>query len=174
MDRQSTTKIGSLENFQPYDNLARQLRGRERGAQISVPQLLSRFPNIMKPMSFLNTMHTLYTIKMIDGINKLVRVSFDSATNRLRCIFSSLPNDVLKQCTASITYGINCDQQFSDLYSNESTGEFVTIPPLELMSDVTEYCFIVTASSNNLTATVRGIFFAIDTTKMNGDYIYIL
>ena len=114
---------------------------------------------------------------MIDGINKFVRVSFDSATNRLRCIFSSLPNDVLKQCTANITYGINCDQQFSDLYSNESTGEFVTIPPLELMSDVTEYCFIVTASSNNLTATVRGIFFAIDTTKMNGDYnniIYIL
>ena len=113
------------------------------------------------------TMYTC-TITIIDGINKFVSVSFDSATNRLRCIFPSLPNDVLKQCT--VTYGINCDQQFSDLYSNASTGEFVTIPPLELMSDVTEYCFIVTASSNNLTATVRGMFFAIDTTKMNGEY----
>lgn len=107
-------------------------------------------------------MHTL------DHINNFVCVSFDSATNRLRCTFSSLPNDVLKQCSANITYAIginnNCDQQFSDLHSNESTGEFVTIPPLELISDVTKYCFVVTASTDNLTAAVRGTFFIINTT----------
>lgn len=73
-------------------------------------------------------------------------------------MFLNLPNDVLKQCTANITHGTNCDQQFSDfsVYTNRSTGEFVTTPPIELIDDVTEYCYLVVASSGNITAAVRG------------------
>lgn len=102
---------------------------------------------------------------ILDGVNNFVHVNFDSTTNRLNCTFSHLPNDHLKQCIANITHGANCDQHLSNLH-NKSSGEFVTIPPLEVISGISEYCFVVVASSGNLTAAVRGMIFITDT----GDY----
>lgn len=74
----------------------------------------------------------------------------------------NLLSDDLKHCTANITYGTNCDQQLGS-YSNTSTGDYVTTPSLELMSDITEYCYLVVASSGNTTAAVRGKFVFVQT-----------
>ena len=36
------------------------------------------------------------------------------------------------------------------------TGDSVTTPQLKVMDTITEYCFIVTASSGNMTVAVKG------------------
>lgn len=63
---------------------------------------------------------------------------------------------------ANITYGTDCDQQFR-VYSNTSTGDYVTTPSLELIGEITEYCYLVVASSGNTTAAVRGEFVFVQT-----------
>ena len=82
----------------------------------------------------------------------------------------NLPSDDLKQCTANVTYGTNCDQQFSNLYTNKSTDEFATTIPLELTSNITEYCYLVVASSGNITAAVRGRI-SIFVAQIDGVYV---
>ena len=103
--------------------------------------------------------HILYNNYI--GTNNLVHVSYDSETNSFNCTFISLPSNDLKKCTANITYGTNCDQQLPGAYTNISTGDYVTIPQLELINGVTEYCFTVVASSGDLTAAIRGRIFVI-------------
>ena len=100
--------------------------------------------------------YNIYIILYL-GANNFVRVSYDMETSRFNCSFLYLLSDGLKQCTAHITYGTNCDRQLPGLYSNTSMGGYVTIPQIELISDdVAEYCYDVVASSGNLTATIRG------------------
>ena len=38
------------------------------------------------------------------------------------------------------------------------TGDSVTTPQLKLLDNISEYCFIVTASSGNMTVAVKGNF----------------
>ena len=103
---------------------------------------------------------TMYIVPYV-GTNNFVRVNYNSETNSFNCTFINLPSNDLKQCTANITYGTNCDQQLSGAYTDTSTGDYVTIPQLELINGVTGYCFTVVASSGDLTAAIRGRIFVV-------------
>ena len=55
----------------------------------------------------------------------------------------------------NITYGKNCEI-FLDSYSGMGTGDSVETQQLEVVPGVVEYCFLVTATSNNVTVLVDG------------------
>ena len=61
----------------------------------------------------------------------------------------------MKQCSANITYGENCDTLL-DTYNGMGIGGTVETQQLELVPGVVEYCFLVTATSNNVTVLVDG------------------
>ena len=73
------------------------------------------------------------------------------------CSFLNQPLDRQKECNASITYDADCNQELGN-YSAMGTGANVTIPQLALIHGIgsTEYCYSVTASSNNTTVVVEG------------------
>ena len=102
-------------------------------------------------------MHYLFICghEFTDGINNLVNVNFDPAIRSIKCTFLNQPQDGVKHCNASITYGDNCDQQLG-VYSSIGTGDSVTTPMLELIDSINEYCFSVTASSGVRTVVVEG------------------
>ena len=52
-------------------------------------------------------------------------------------------------------YGPNCGQLLGS-YINEGTGHSISTPELPLIEDITEYCFTVTARSNNVAVSVEG------------------
>lgn len=62
----------------------------------------------------------------------------------------------MKQCNANITYGDNCES-FLNTYGGMGTGDTVETQQLEVVSGVVDYCFLVTAKSNNITVLVEGI-----------------
>ena len=75
----------------------------------------------------------------------------------ITCTFLNQPLENTKHCSANITYGANCDQSLG-AYSGSSTGpsDFLSTSPIDLLNDIAEYCFIVTASSGNVTVVVEG------------------
>ena len=79
--------------------------------------------------------------------------------------------DFTKECFVNITYGPNCGQQ---LYSHisETTGDSVSTPELPLIEDISEYCFIVTARSNNVTVSVEGTLNLIEVVNVIGKKNY--
>ena len=91
-----------------------------------------------------------------EGINNLVDVNFDPNKRTITCTFLNQPSNILKQCSANITYGENCDR-FLDTFSGMGTGDTVATEQLQALSGVIEYCFLVTAKTNNVTVLVEGI-----------------
>ena len=99
----------------------------------------------------------------VDGINSYVDVNFDQDTRTIICEFLNQPLDSVKECIANVTYGANCGQKL-DVYGMDGTGYIVTTPPLDLPGNIAEFCFTVTARSNNVTVAVEG---------SNALYIYL-
>ena len=99
-------------------------------------------------------MHVMY-FGHAEGINNLVNVKFDPNQRTITCMFLNQPPNVMKQCSANITYGTNCDR-FLNTYNGVGTGDTVTTQPLEAVPGVVEYCFLVNATSNNVTVLVDG------------------
>ena len=89
-------------------------------------------------------------------------MSFSRDDQSIICSFRNQPTASLKNCSANITYGENCDRLLS-VYSAASTGNIITTPPLETRADVTDYCYVVTATSSNVTVMVEGILTDIGT-----------
>ena len=71
------------------------------------------------------------------------------------CTFLNQPPNIAKQCSANITYGEDCDR-FLGIFNGMGTGDTVTTQPLEAVPGVAEYCFLVTAETNNVTVLVDG------------------
>ena len=91
----------------------------------------------------------------IEGINNLVDVNFDPNQRIITCTFLNQPFDILKHCSANITYGDNCER-FLNIFSGTSTGNTVATQQLEAVPGVVDYCFLATAKSNNVTVLVDG------------------
>ena len=92
----------------------------------------------------------------VDGVNSFVDVNFNSDIKTIICTFFNQPKDTPKECSVNITHGTNCDQLLGS-YTNEGTGDSVSIRELPLIEGVSEYCFTVIARSNNVTVSVEGI-----------------
>ena len=90
-----------------------------------------------------------------DGINNHVNVNFDLNQKSIICTFLNQPPNIVKQCSANITYGEDCDR-FLGVFSGMGTGDTVATQPLESVPGVVEYCFLVTARTNNVTVLVDG------------------
>ena len=84
-------------------------------------------------------------------------MSFSQDDQSIVCSFFNQPTATLKNCSANITYGSNCDQLLG-VYSTETSGNTLRTPPLVTRADTTEYCYVVTATSSNVTVMVEGIF----------------
>lgn len=61
----------------------------------------------------------------------------------------------MKRCSANITYGENCESVLST-FIGAGTGDTVETQQLNAVPGVVEYCFLVTAESNNVTVLVEG------------------
>ena len=85
----------------------------------------------------------------------MVDVNFNSEVKSIICVFLNQPRGTIKECSANISYGTNCGQWLG-LYTNEDTGDSVSIPELPLIEGVSKYCFTVTARSGNVTVNVEG------------------
>ena len=107
-------------------------------------------------------MHTTHT----DGINNLVNVNFDLNQGSIICTFLNQQPNVMKRCSANITYGEDCDR-FLNILSGMGTGDTVATQQLEGVPGVDEYCFLVTAESNNVTVLVDGTLLSISRGKLN-------
>ena len=97
---------------------------------------------------------TLHT--RTEGINNLVNVNYDRNQRRIICAFLNQPPNIVKQCSAIITYGEDCDR-FLGIFVGVGRGDnMILTEPLETKPGVVEYCFLVTAESNNVTVLVDG------------------
>ena len=88
-------------------------------------------------------------------MNNFVDINFDSETTTIICTFLNQPMDTTKECSFNVTYGPDCGQLLG-LYTSMGTGDSVSSPELPLIEDISEYCFTVTARSNNVTVSVEG------------------
>lgn len=84
-----------------------------------------------------------------------MNVNFDATERSVICTFLNQPSQRVKECNANITYGSDCDQ-FLGVYEGEDTGDAVRTPSLGTVPGVAEYCFTVTAISNNVTVQIEG------------------
>ena len=73
----------------------------------------------------------------------------------ITCTFLNQPPNILKHCSANITYGPNCDILL-DTFSGTDTGDTVATERLKALPEVVEYCYLITAISNNITVLVNG------------------
>lgn len=62
----------------------------------------------------------------------------------------------VKSCTASISYGEDCDQHLGT-YPANGVGSTVTTPTIEFIPEVSFYCISISASSGNQTVIVEGM-----------------
>ena len=90
-----------------------------------------------------------------DGLNNLVDVNFIHDDRRITCTFNNQPQEILKQCDANISYGINCNRLLN-VYKGMDVSDTVFTSQLETVPGVTDYCFVVTAISNNVILMVEG------------------
>ncbi len=91
-----------------------------------------------------------------EGISNLVNVNFDPNEGTITCTFLNQPSNVMKECSANITYGDKC-KRFLNTFIGMGTGNTVTTPQLQALDGVIDYCFVVTAKTNNGTVLVEGI-----------------
>ena len=96
-------------------------------------------------------MHTTHA----DGINNLVNVNYDLSQRSIVCTFLNQPPNIVKRCSANITYGEQCDR-FLGVFNGMGTEDTVATQPLETVPRVAEYCFLVTAETNDVTVLVDG------------------
>lgn len=94
-------------------------------------------------------------MEITEGFNNLVDVNFVPNVGRLMCTFKNQPQEIIKHCDANVTYGDNCDKLLN-VYKGMDIGDAVLTLPLETVPGVTDYCFVVTAISNNVTVMVEG------------------
>ena len=73
----------------------------------------------------------------------------------IRDRFLSQPRDGTKECIVNVTYGSNCGQKL-DVYTGVGANTSVTTSPLDLLGNVANYCFTVTARNNDETVIVEG------------------
>ena len=73
------------------------------------------------------------------------------------CTFKNQPTVIMKQCVANITYGENCAQTLK-VYIGIGYGDTVSTSQLDTLPGITDYCFVVTAISNNVTVMVEETF----------------
>ena len=104
---------------------------------------------------------------VLDGVNNFVDINFDSDLKTIICVFLNQPMDFTKECVINVTYGPNCDQQL-DSYSLEGTGDAVATPQLPLIEGTAEYCFTITARSDNVTVIVEGTLNLIEVLNVIG------
>ena len=90
-----------------------------------------------------------------EGLNNLVTVNFDPNRRNIICTFLNQPYGIIKQCNANISYGKNCNS-FLNTFIGMNAGDTVETEQLEVVPGVVEYCFLVTATSNNVTVLVEG------------------
>ena len=90
-----------------------------------------------------------------ESVNNLVNVNFDPIQKSIICTFLNQPPNIMKQCSANITYGEDCDR-FLGVFSGMGTEDTVATRPLETVPGVAKYCFLVTAETNNVTVLVDG------------------
>ena len=114
-----------------------------------------------------------YNVHSIDGINNFVEINFNSEMKTIICTFLNQLMDTTKECFLNITYGSNCGQQLGS-YISEGTGDSISSPELPLIEDVSEYCFIITARSNNVTVSVEGTLNLFEVSNVNGKKLLIL
>jgi hypothetical protein len=105
----------------------------------------------------------------VGGVNNFVDINFNSEMTTIICTFLNQPMDttVAKECSFNITYGPNCGQQLGS-YISVGTGESISSPELPLIEGVSEYCFTVTAKSNNVTVSVEGTLNLIEVLNVIG------
>ena len=96
-----------------------------------------------------------YNCICLGATNTLVDVTFIPNTRSIMCTFMNQPQDVVKQCSISITYGTLCDQVLG-VYRSAGPSDILPSPSIEFLNDVAEYCFTVNASSGNLTIVIEG------------------
>ena len=82
-------------------------------------------------------------------------VNFNLKERRIVCTFINQPSAIIKQCSANVTFGENCNQLLN-VYEGDGTGDIVSTSQLETVPGVTEYCFVVTANISNITVMVQG------------------
>ena len=90
-----------------------------------------------------------------EGLNNLVTVDFDPNRRSIICTFLNQQRGILKQCYANISYGEDCNR-FLGIFIGMGAGDTVETPPLDTVPGVVEYCFLVTAETNNVTVLVDG------------------
>ena len=98
-------------------------------------------------------------------------MNFDRNQRSIICTFLNQPRNIEKQCSANITYGEDCDR-FLGIFAGMGTGDNVTTHPLETISGVTEYCFLVTAETNNVTVLVDGTLLNIIGIDLHNHYVF--
>ena len=83
----------------------------------------------------------------------MVNVTIDQR----RSIVCQFPNlqQAETECIANITHGPNCDQQVG-IYKEKNNSNLVIIPPLEIASNIVEYCLSINATNGNSTVIVQG------------------
>lgn len=62
---------------------------------------------------------------------------------------------MMKQCIANISYGSACGQLLG-VYPGMATEDKVKTSPIGRVPGVDEYCFIVNATSRNVTVLIQG------------------
>ena len=90
-----------------------------------------------------------------EGVNNLVAVRFDVNEKRIMCTFKNQPTAIEKHCDANITYGENCNRELN-VYRGMGTDDTVSTSQLESLPGIADYCYVVTAISNNVTVMVEG------------------
>ena len=88
-----------------------------------------------------------YVNIFLDGTNSFVIVKFSSNTRRITCKFLNLRQGTPKECSVTITYGVNCSQLL-DTYSGKNVSDSLITSPIAIVDDVTEYCFSATTAQS--------------------------
>lgn len=73
-----------------------------------------------------------------------------------------------KICSASISYGTNCNSTLESKPSIRGTGNDLFTPSINFVNDNAEYCFEITASSANETVVLKGTLYVINTSIVTG------
>ena len=86
-----------------------------------------------------------------DGINNFINIKYDQDLMNITCEFLNEPYDSIKECIVNLTYGSLCENEFDIV----GTGDSITVSLPDIIGDASDYCFNVTASSDNTTVVVE-------------------
>ena len=91
----------------------------------------------------------------IAGTNKFVDVNFISSLRSIECTFLDNPLDGVTTCSANLTYGANCDIPLG-VYSSSGPTNLLRTTAINFISDISDYCFTINASSASETVIIEG------------------